>query len=206
MNTATARLEKRLPGTRIEDVKFAPKVTKIEEKKVGERTACLLNVISVTQNVTEVNNMLFMKKGDVYMEYCSHFPKGKINYPNLRGAIEEDLNTVPVTIQVIDKKEVKFYPWGKMSPKMKAHSLAVSILKTFQRRSLNFGKSDKLENITVFSKWDKKANEGKGATENKTLESISKKSVHKEYDEARAIAFLDSFLRPVKAVKTRKAA
>jgi hypothetical protein len=139
-----------------------------------------------------------MKKGDAYMDYCSQFPKAKVNYPVLRAAIEADLAEAPTqTVERIitvkgEKKSKKIivFPWGEMSIKMKAHSLAVSMLKTYQRRSLKFGKDTKLSGVSLFSKYDKK----ESVAVTKTFD-ITLKSVIKFFDEKRAIAFLDTSLK-----------
>jgi hypothetical protein len=175
------------------------KSAKQVEVKVSERAAILFKCIAIGGEVTNITNMLFMKKGDVYMEYCSSFPKTKVDYPNLRAAIEKDLLEAPfqeideIIINAKGEKKAKkhfIYPWGTMSIKMKAHSLAVSMLKTYQRRQLKFGKETKLTGITLFSKYDKK----ESVAVVKTFD-ISAKSVHKAFDAKRALSFLDSFLR-----------
>jgi hypothetical protein len=180
-------------------VKPAPAAT--PEVKVSERAGILFKCIAIGGEVTNIQNMLFMKKGDVYMEYVANFPKAKVDYPHLRAAIELDLLVAPT--QVIDKivilkgekkaKKVTVYPWGEMSIKMKAHSLAVSMLKTFQRRALKFGKETKLTAITVFNKYSKYGTP-EATQENKTID-ITYKTVHKSFDEKRALDFLNSFLK-----------
>lgn len=186
---------------------MSAKVKKIEEAKKGvsERASILFRCIAIGGEVQNITNMLFMRKGDTYMDYCSQFPKTKVDYPNLRAAIEKDLSEAPTqsieritTVKGEKKvKTVTVYPWGEMSIKMKAHSLAVSMLKTFQRRTLKFGKESKLTGVTLFSKFDKKEN--KAVT--KTLD-VTLKGVHKSFDEKRALDFLNSFLTPAKpAVK-----
>ena len=196
-NVVNAKIERKLPGTKIEDVKLAPKL-KAVKPVVSERAGILFKCIAIGGEVTNIQNMLFMKKGDVYMEYVAHFPKTKIDYPHLRAAIEIDLTEAPsqtverVVILKGEKKSKKVtcYPWGEMSIKMKAHSLAVSMLKTAQRRALKFGKETKLTGVTLFSKYDKK----ESIAVNKTVD-ISVKSVHKAFDEKRALDFLNSFLK-----------
>jgi hypothetical protein len=176
---------------------------------ITERASIIFKCIAVTSEATNVQNLLFMKKGDVYMEYAGKLPKTQVDYPHLRAAIEVDLAQAPSqTIERISVvkgekkvKKVTVYPWGEMSIKMKAHSLAVSILKTYQRRMLKFGKDDKLVSITVFQEFDKKEN----VTVNRTLD-IAKKTIYKSFDETRAIAFLDSFLKPAPAAKLVKKA
>jgi hypothetical protein len=171
---------------------------KVEVKEVSPRASVLFKCIAVGGEVTNIQNMLFMKKGDVYMEYCAAFPKTKIDYPHLRAAIEIDLLEAPFqTIETIvivkgEKKAKKqiVYPWGAMSIKMKAHSLAVSMLKTYQRRTLKFGKETKLVAVTLFSKYDKK----EAVAVNRTVD-VSAKSVTKSFDEKRALDFLNSFLK-----------
>jgi hypothetical protein len=195
------------------------KVVPAASPVVSERAGILFKCIAIGGEVTNIQNMLFMKKGDVYMEYCNALSKtstgrasGKVDYPHLRAAIELDLLVAPT--QVIDKivilkgvkkaKKVTVYPWGEMSIKMKAHSLAVSMLKTYQRRALKFGKETKLTGITVFNKY---SNYGKpeAAVENKTID-ITFKSVTKSFDEKRALDFLNSFLAPAPAAKLVKKA
>jgi len=171
------------------------KVVPAEVKPVvTARASILFKCIAIGGEVTNIQNMLFMKKGDIYMEYVANFPKTKVDYPNLRAAIEKDLLEAPT--QVIDRfvkkkaKKVTVYPWGEMSIKMKAHSLAVSMLKTYQRRQLKFGKETKLTGVTLFSKYDKKESNAV----NKTVD-ITLKTIYKSFDEKRALMFLDSFLK-----------
>ena len=180
------------------------------EASISGRASILFKCIAIGGEVTNIQNMLFMKKGDVYMEYVSHFPKTKVDYPNLRAAIEKDLLEAPfqeideIIVNSKGEKKAKkhfVYPWGSMSIKMKAHSLAVSMLKTYQRRQLKFGKETKLIAVTLFAKYDKK----ESVAVNKTVD-VSAKSVHKAFDETRAFDFLNSFLKPTPAAKLVKKA
>jgi hypothetical protein len=181
--------------------KALPEASATSVASVSERASILFKCIAIGGEVTNIQNMLFMKKGDVYMEYCNQLPKTKVDYPHLRAAIELDLLVAPT--QVIDKivilkgekkaKKVTVYPWGEMSIKMKAHSLAVSMLKTYQRRALKFGKETKLTGITVFNKYSKYGTP-EATQENKTID-ITYKTVHKSFDEKRALDFLNSFLK-----------
>jgi len=197
-------------GTSIEDSLKAAKTRAAKVKAtiptpvetiITERASILFKCIAIGGEITNLTNMLFMKKGDVYMEYTSSFPKTKVDYPHLRAAIEIDL--LLAEVQMIDRlvivkgkntiKKVACYPWGTMSIKMKAHSLAVSMLKTYQRRALKFGKETKLVAVTVFDKYSKYGTP-EATQENKTID-ITYKTVHKVFDERRALDFLNSFLR-----------
>jgi hypothetical protein len=186
---------------------------KIKQMEIGltERASILFRCVAINGEVQNITKMLFMKKGDVYMEYCSQFPKTKVDYPHLRAAIEIDLALAPT--QTIDRivilkgeskvKKVIVYPWGEMSIKMKAHSLAVSMFKTYQRRQLKFGKETKLAGVTLFSKYNK----ADGLAEVRTMD-VTITSVYKSFNEKRALDFLNSFLKPAPAAKivTKKAA
>lgn len=185
----------------------------VNHPAVTERAALLFKVVAFTGEATNLQNMLFMKRGDLYVEYVSTFPKTKVNYPTLRLAIEKDLGEAPTntitrisTVNGVKKsKDITVYPWGEQSIKAKAHSLAVSMLKTWQRRMLKFGGASKLENVTLFSKYSKFGTP-EASEENKTFDSITKKSIHKEFNEQQARDFLNSFLVPKPAVKAVKKA
>lgn len=163
------------------------KVKELVEEKVASGKALLLSIIGFNSEAVNVANLITMKKGDNYMSYIG-VKKLSLDYPSIRKAIAADLETVPHTVSKVNGKDKKVYPWGTRSISSISHSLAVSMLKTAQRRSLKFGKNEKLEVSGMFKKFDKSANKAETITI-----VVTKKSVYKDFDLAKAQKFLAKF-------------
>ena len=154
----------------------------------------LLNCIAFIDNVKNVTKMFAKSKGDMYCEYAEQFPKNKRNYPTLRAAIEKDLLSAPTNTVLVNGKEKVCFPWGFMTIKAKAHSMACGILKAYQVKQVKIAKGLNKVEVELFSKWDKKANEGKGKAETK-MTTVTRERQTPTFDPKRAAAFLDSFLK-----------
>jgi hypothetical protein len=144
-------------------------------------------IIGFTINATNIQNMLFMQKGDLFMEYVkSNKLMENASYPTLRVALERDLTIMAKEYDATGGS----LPWGKMSIKQKSHSMAVSIYKTWQRRIvfIDDASIDKFEG-KMFNKFDKTTN-----TEVTADRTVSKKTVFKSYDKKTALDFLNGFL------------
>lgn len=165
------------------------------QANVADTRKMALALISFNSEVANVNNMMFMKRGDNYILYAEAVVNGdlsKVTYPVIRAKLVEDLSTVPSKEIKQGDKTVKLYPWGTQAIGMKAHSLAVGIVKTVQKRCLTFNKAGKAVDVELFQKFDKKGNNGKGSIVNKK-QTVTEKSVYKKYDEKEAKTFLAKF-------------
>jgi hypothetical protein len=155
---------------------------------INAKVNLLGSIIGFQVNASNVTNMLFMQKGDLFMQYVgANKLMDDASYPSLRLCLERDLTILATEY---DKTGTTF-PWGKMSIKMKSHSMAVSIYKTWQRRILDWkGNPDAIAfDASMFSKFDKTSN-----TEENKDRTITKKSVFKAYDKKAALDFLNNFL------------
>jgi len=154
-----------------------------------------LALIAFNSDCSNVQNMFFMKKGDNYIAYANAVTGGdasKVTYPTIRAKLVEDLSTVESKKVKQGDKEITVYPWGTQPIGMKAHALAVAIVKTVQRRGLTFNSAGKAVDVTLFQKYDKKANGGKGASVEKK-QTVTNKSVFKSYDILEAMEFRAKF-------------
>lgn len=177
------------------EIKEAYKQMTANTVSLKDTTKMALALIIFNSECSNVQNMFFMKKGDNYVTYaaavCGDELKD-VTYPKIRARLVEDLSKVDTKKIKQGDKEVTQYPWGIQPIGMKAHALAVAIVKTVERRKLSFNAAGKAVDVTLFQKFDKKANKGKGEAVTKK-QTVTQKSVFKAYDKEDASAFLAKF-------------
>ena len=184
--TKATRKAKKVEGTKLVEPKAAEPEKAI--KTTATSTTALEAAVGVMLASRDITNMLFMKKGDAYIKYIKAVKLDSIcTYPAIRAHIEADLDAMNTSYQTTKTSLMPDFPWGNQGIKMKAHSMAVTMLKTWERRNLKFGTDGKATATVTM-----KVRKGEVITDTKT---INKNSVHKDFDKAFALRCLESFLK-----------
>ena len=188
--TKATRKAKKVEGTVTTPKLVEPKAAEPEKaiKTTATSTNALEAAVGVMLASRDITNMLFMRKGDAYIKYIKAVKLDSIcTYPALRAHVEADLGAMNANYQTTKTSLMPDFPWGNQGIKMKAHSMAVSMLKTWERRNLKFGTDGKATATVTM-----KVRKGEVITDTKT---INKNSVHKDFDKAFALRCLESFLK-----------